>query len=269
MGHVILKMDKTLITADYAHKIDLKIKNLRYSIDSSFLDFAKSLKEVRDNKLYTFLDYKTFESYIAQPELALDRRNVFRFIEIIEKFIDTYKVAPEPLLEAGWTKLSKVAPYVNEHNYKSMLEKATTLSRSDLDEDLIEQGYITKTEVPDRFIECPFCHKTFTPIKRSEVSFPQENYTKIVETYKKVKEIEIQGKEYDPIIQAIKTMFLNGRKVEEIVAVIEWMGDNAEYEWTMNTVANKMAEILPKVTIKKPEMSEEDKKLLRGVVENE
>jgi len=258
-------MDKSLISADYAHKIDQKIKNLRYSIDNGFLDLAKSLKDVHDNKLYELLDYKTFESYIAQPELALDRGNVYRFIQIYEKYVGEYNVAPGRLLEAGWTKLRTVIPYVNEHNYESMLEKATTLSRSDLDEDLVEQGYVTKTEVPDRFIECPYCHKSFTPVKRSEVSFPQEDYKRIIDTYKKVKEIEIQGKEYDPVIQSIKTMFMNKRTPDEIIGAIEWLGDNAEYEWTIHTLKNKIAEILPKFTVRKAEMSEEDKRLLKGV----
>jgi len=258
-----------IISADHAHKIDQRIKNLRYSIDNSFLDLAKALKEVKENKLYTLLDYKTFESYIAQPELAFDRASVYRFIQIYDKFIGEYNVAPGRLLEAGWAKLKTVIPHVNEHNYNVMLEKATTLSRSDLDKDLVEQGFIVKSEPSPEFTDCPFCHKSFEIKNRRSEIFPQEDYKRIINTYIKVKDIHPKGNEYAPIQQNIKTMFLNGRIPDEIIAVINWMGENADYEWTINTVKNKIAEISPQLHFEPiKEVSEQDKKLLKigGIV---
>lgn len=243
----ITQKNKNVQVADYAHKIDQRIKNLRYSIDNSFLELAKSLKEVRDKKLYKQLNIETFESYIAQPELAFERRSVYNFIEIYEQFIEGYNVHPDALLEAGWTKLAKVLPYTNENNYSVMLEKASTLSRSDLDKDLVEQGFITRKEVEPQFVQCPFCHKDFVPTKRQDKQFSQEDYKQVIDAYKDAKELELSGKEYDPIMQSIKTMFMNGRTRDQIVSVISWLKDNAEYEWTIHTVKNKIAEILPKI----------------------
>ena len=256
-------MDKA-ITADYAHKVDQRIKNLRYSIDSGFLDLAKSLKEVRDSKLYKVLGLETFESYIAQPELAFDRGNVYRFIAIYESYIESYRVAPERLLEAGWSKLAKIIPHATEENHEHLLEQAIALSRSDLDSELIKEGYITKKEQEIQYVECPFCHKVFHPTKRAEETFPKEAYTEVIKKYEEIKETKFEGKEYDPIMQSIKTMFLNGRTPEQIIATIEWAGENAEWDWTIHTLAKKIAEILPKLNLPK-EISEEDKRLLKGV----
>lgn len=259
-------MNNQIESAEYAQKVDQRIKNLRYSVDTGFLDLTKSLKEVRDKKLYLLLDMDTFESYIAQPEIALDRGNVYKFIAIYETYIENYKVAPERLLEAGWTKLSKIIPYTNEHNYEAMLEKATTLSRSDLDKDLVEQGYITRKEPEAQFVTCPYCHKEFVPDKRQDQTFPQADYKKVIDAYIEVKEITPQGDEYRPIQQAIKTLFLNGRTPDEIISALHWLKDNAEYSWTMQTLAHgKIAEILQESGYKpKKELSESDKKLLRN-----
>ncbi len=257
-------MNNSIVSADYAHKIDQKIKNLRYSVDNSFLDLTKSLKEVRDKKLYEILGMTTFESYIAQPEIALDRGNVYKFIAIYETYIETYGVAPERLLEAGWSKLSKTIPYTNEHNYEAMLEKATTLSRSDLDKDLVEQGFVTHKEPEVIYHQCPYCHKVSMVDRRSDMAFPQEDYKKIIDVYMEAKELKLQGNEYAPIQQSIKSMFMNGRTVDQIIKTIEWHKDNAEYEWTMNTINNKIAETLSKIGYQpKKEMSELDKKLMR------
>lgn len=261
-------MTKDLQQADYAHKIDQHIKNLRYSIDNSFLDLAKALKEVRDKKLYEALNIDTFEGYIAQPELAFDRASVYRFIQIYEFYIEKKNVAPGRLLEAGWTKLGRIIPYTNEANYEVMLEKATTLSRSDLDADLVENGYITKKEPEQaRFVEvdCPKCknHFVWNLQARSDKSFPREDYNEIIEAYKEVKGIEPKGDEYKPIQQSIKTMFLNGRTKEEIIEAIKEM-ENVEYTWTMQTISKKISEILKDY---KPQskLSKDDEAMLKGV----
>lgn len=260
----IIPKENNSSLVDHAHKLDQRVKNLRYSIDNGFLDLAKTLKEIRDKKLYLQLNIETFESYIAQPELAFDRGTVYKFIDILETFVDKHNVAPERLLEAGWTKLSKVIPYTDENNYESMLEKATSLSRSDLDKDLVEQGFITKKEGEPQTVSCPYCHKDFIPTKRQDKSFAQEDYQKIIYRYEEIKEIKFEGKEYDPIMQSIKTMFMNGRTSEQIIATMEWLDENAEYEWTIHTIKNKIAEILPQLdTRPKRQLSEEDKQLLQ------
>jgi hypothetical protein len=257
-----LQQTSNNIQVDHAHKLDQRIKNLRYSIDNSFLDLAKSLKEVRDKKLHKDLYYETFESYIAQPELGFERRSVYAFIQIYEDFVEKYNVHPDALLEAGWTKLSKVIPYTNENNFQYMLEKATTLSRSDLDKDLVEQGFITHKEPEVLYQQCPFCHRVSVVDKRADISFPQDDYTRVIDKYKEIKELDLKGNEYAPIQQTIKTIFMNGRTPDEIIAVIEYLGDQDDYSWTINTVKNKIAEILPQLDIKPKEISDEDRRLM-------
>ncbi len=264
MRPAILNMDKSLTTVDHARKLTLRLIEIKRGVSQNYIEAGKIFKEIRDNRFWELEGAESFNSYIA--EIGYDRTSAFKMIQVFENFIEGKSVESiQQLSDVGWAKLSKVAPHVDENNYKYMLELVEGNSLSDIDKELVRQHYITKKEGETEFVECPYCHKSFVPVKRQDKSFPQIGYTRIIETYKKVKEIELQGKEYEPIQQSIKTMFLNGRTPDEIIGAIEWLGDNAEYEWTIHTLKNKIAEILPKFTVKKQTMSEEDKRLLKGV----
>jgi len=256
-------MENKLITADYAHNLTDEIVLLKRKGDAITIEITKRLKEVRDKKLWELEGDHSFFAYLARPEIGFDRTTVLKWIQIYETLIEQHSLAPVRVEEIGVSKLAMVIPYMNEHNYEVMVELAENNSRSDIGEELVRQNYVTKKENDSVFMECPFCHKSFVPVKRQDKSFKQEDYTKVIDAYKKVKEIEIHGKEYEPLQQAIKTMFMNGRTPDEIIKSIEWLGDNAEYEWTLNTLKGKIPEILSKMGYKPiKELSESDKKLL-------
>ena len=240
---------------EYSHLITQEIIEIRNRGEGLIFELAKRLKEVRDKQLWKLNSYESFHAYIAQPEMAFDRRTVLYWIQIYETFIEKYARHPDSVAKIGWTKLAKVIPYVNEHNYEYMLELAESNSRSDIDKELVKQHYISKKEYEPENIECPFCHKVFQPIKRKESHYPQEDYNRVIKAYEKAKETKFEGKEYDPIMSVIRTMFFNGRTPEQIIATIEFMANQDEYDWTINTVRNKIAEILPKIEPKE-EMTE-------------
>lgn len=252
------------IQINHAREVTLKIIDLKRKIASDFIELGKLFKDVRDNKLWEIEGAEGFNSYVA--ESGFDKTSVYKFIGIVEKFIDKYGVESIRLQDAGWAKLAKIEPHVDDNNYQVMLNMAENNSLSDIDKELVEQHYITKKETESQFVTCPYCHKSFMPLKRQDVIFKQEDYTKVIDVYKKVKDIQLNGKEYEPLQQAIKTMFMNGRTPDQIIKSIEWLGDNAEYEWTLNTLKSKIPEILSKIGYKpKKQMSESDLKLLKGV----
>jgi len=135
------KKDKVAnkLTVAKAFKIDQEIKQLKVRVNSGFLDLARLLKDIKDDKLYESLGYETFESYIAQPELGFDRSSVYRFIQIYDKFVIELGVAPGRLVLTDWTKLRTILPCVNKSNVKELLAKAESLSRSDLRLEILEE----------------------------------------------------------------------------------------------------------------------------------
>jgi len=248
VARVSSKMEnKQITTADYARKITNEILELRNRADILVWELTKRLKEVRDKQLWKIEGEESFFSYLARPEFAFDRTTTLRWIQIYETFIDKYSLAPSELNKIGWTKLAKVVPHVDDDNYKYMLELAETNSRSDIDRELVKQHYLTPKEPEEQaFIECVYCHRMTPAKKRKDESYPQEDYNRVIEKYKEVKGIDPKGDEYKPIQQAIKTMFMNGRTPDQIISVMEHERD-AEYSWTIKTIATKIAEILPQV----------------------
>ena len=243
-------MENKIQPTDHARAITLKLVELKNRATEDFAQAGGLFKDVKDNELWKLEGAESFNSYVS--EIGYDRTTAFKMIQVYEKFFEGKSVdSNQQLIEAGWVKLAKVAPHTDERNYEVMVEMAENNSLSDIDAELVKQHYITRKENDSQFVECPFCHKAFVPAKRQDTSFKQEDYTKVIDAYKKAKEIELQGKEYEPVQQAIKTMFMNGRSVEEIIKAIEWMKDHADYEWTISTVKNKIAEILSRIGYKK------------------
>ena len=249
-----------------AREATLRLIELKQKAVQNFLEAGEIFKTVQENKLWEVEGAESFNSYVA--ELGYDRTTVLKMMLVFDTFGKENLNSDSnhnPLLDAGWVKLAKVAPHVTEDNYSHMLELATSNSLSDIDDQLVKEGYITKKEFEAQNVECPFCHKVFTPTQRKESHYAKEDYNQVIKAYEKAKETKFEGKEYDPIMQTIRTMFFNGRTPEQIIATIEFMADQNEYDWTIRTVQNKIAEILPQLDLVPKEVSEEDKKLLKGV----
>jgi len=247
-----------------AREATLRLIELKKNAVSNFIEAGSLFKLIRDNKWWNDEGAESFNSYIA--ETGYDRTTAFKMILVFETFVQGKSVESiQQLLDTGWAKLSKVAPHINEHNYNSMLELAESNSLSDIDQELVRQGYITKKEAEVLNVECPFCHKVFHPTKRAEETYSREDYNLIVKKYEELKETKFEGKEYDPIMQSIKTMFLNGRTPDQIIAAMEYAAEQDYVDWTIRTIQNKIGEYLPKLNLQPKEIKEEDRELLKGV----
>ncbi len=103
--------------------------------------------------------------------------------------------------------------------------------------------------------------------KRKEITFKKEWYTPVLEEYQRLKEITLQGQEFEPIRQGIKTMFMSGRTPEQVIAAMRDVARRDYTEWTINTVKMKLPEILPKLcSSRQPnrEQTELEKKLVKA-----
>jgi len=82
--------------------------------------------------------------------------------------------------------------------------------------------------------------------KRKDIIFPKETYNNILDTYQKLKEIKLQGSEFQPIQQTIKTILMSGRTPDDIIKCMEWMSKDDFYKhfWTIKTVRTKLPEFL-------------------------
>jgi hypothetical protein len=93
----------------------------------------------------------------------------------------------------------------------------------------------------------------FDKSNRKDNKFKKEDYDEIIKEYQTIKGITLQGNEFLPVQQAIKTMFVSKRTKEEIINCMKWFDEKSKSDdknlvwtknWTINTIKIKMPEFL-------------------------
>ena len=135
------------------HQLIIKIKQ---SITKDFWNLAIMLKINRDRRYYKTLGYETFEEYLGTPEISLSRGYVYKLIKNYELWVQKYHVSLAKLNEIDSEKLYLAGMIATKDNYNEWLEKAKTLSRSDIKS-------LIKGEEYEYKVTCPFCGREFAP----------------------------------------------------------------------------------------------------------
>ena len=146
-----------------------KVIELKKDIERSFIKMGGYLKLIRDGKLYLEKGCLTFEEYIGQPELALNRSTVYAIINVFEVFFEKSNQSDiEGLTEIGYSKLNRISQFKDQPDFDEWIYKAKTLSLSDLGAEIKETKGISEnlssTKSEDKMtmeITCPFCGKKF------------------------------------------------------------------------------------------------------------
>jgi N6-adenosine-specific RNA methylase IME4 len=152
-GSIIpVKGNEIQLTPDSAFILDSEIKEFRKKINTNFWDLVKKLKVARDGRIWAVLDYDTWESYLAQPEIDLNNRTFDDYIYLLNNSEDYIKNTGQPvdLLQLDPSKLKVIIPHLTPENAEELINKAKTLSRSDLRKEVYEEKFksLPKPEIP-------------------------------------------------------------------------------------------------------------------------
>ena len=85
--------------------------------------------------------------------------------------------------------------------------------------------------------------KTTSAKGRRSVKFPAKDYEEIISSYEQLKGVKFSGNEYSPIQQTIKSMFLAGRRKNDIINLMKTLNtSDLEHwqSWNINTVKNQL-----------------------------
>jgi hypothetical protein len=147
--------------------IHQRIIFLKKGIEKQFLKLGAYLSLVNDNKLYQEKGYDTFESYIAMPELSMERRTVYAIMGVYKDFkeLDDCNQSHIEIEDIGYAKLDRIRQFRKEENFTEWVEKARTLSLSDPNTEIREaKGEPEKVYNPKSrmvTLTCPHCGKSF------------------------------------------------------------------------------------------------------------
>ena len=141
--------------------------DLKKEIESNFIKLGGYLKLIRDEKLFKEKGCLTFEEYIGQPELSLNRSTTYAIINVFEVFFEKSNQSDD-LIEIGYSKLNRISQFKNQPDFEEWIYKAKTLSLSDLGLEIKEAKGISEnlssTKSEDKMtmeIMCPHCGKKF------------------------------------------------------------------------------------------------------------
>ncbi len=109
------------------------------NLEIAWLDLASRLKEIRDKELFLG-QWDSFEDFLDDPAMAMDKATASKMITIHERLILEYGFQPKELaLAGGWSKISEVLPVITDkESAKEWLEQCGVLSKADLRKEVKE-----------------------------------------------------------------------------------------------------------------------------------
>lgn len=102
--------------------------------NKAFIQLGRLLTIIEEERLYEFLGYRTFNEYLASPEVCLHRTTVFRLTRIA-KLVDRGVVSEHDAIQIGATRLNIAARALEEappEQREEIIHEAKTLTVGDL-----------------------------------------------------------------------------------------------------------------------------------------
>jgi hypothetical protein len=133
-------------------------------------------------------------------------------------------------------KIANYSKYQTLDNYYFDI-KTDTETETEPKQNRNRTDTILKKEKKEKKENIPFVKN-----KRAE-TFKREDYNEIISKYEDLKKVKFAGTEYLPIQQSIKSMFLDGRKKEDIIALMETLNNSLLdhwQSWTIYTVKKQL-----------------------------
>lgn len=115
-----------------AYTLHEQVVVARNSLAVNMVELGRLLYEVRDKKTYEALDYQTFNSYLAMPELGFSQRQAYYLISIYEKMALQMGISSATIAQIGEAKSIIILPHLSEENKQEIIDEAISLSRADL-----------------------------------------------------------------------------------------------------------------------------------------
>lgn len=113
------RVDESLPVEERAFATWRALLSAKRSHDGLFLVIGKLLKDVRDDKLYTQLDYDNFSQFLASEELGFSREKAYMCIKTYEFYIEYLEMEPEKIGSMNISRLSMMVPVLKKIDDKT------------------------------------------------------------------------------------------------------------------------------------------------------
>jgi hypothetical protein len=155
--------DSQALAAAEAHKQHEAIVYTIGRMRSAWAILAEQLHTFMSNEAWKALGYATLESWLAQPEISIERRHAFLLRQAWDELVVRKGVDPAELRKVDVSKVQAVLPAVRrgQVNVDDALADCETLARDDLREKYSganggPDGPLNAAETPE-YATCPSC----------------------------------------------------------------------------------------------------------------
>jgi hypothetical protein len=144
---------------DEAYYLDLSIKSRHLQVNELAFHLAFDLYKMDTKKLFKKLGYRSFNAYLADPEVGINRATAFKLVAIYRDLIQDQSIQKDHFVEIGQDKLAIICPYKVEHPdlLEELLADAKALSKTDLRKQL-------RDRFNDQEVMLPVIHVTWESI---------------------------------------------------------------------------------------------------------
>lgn len=120
--------------AKAAFDVETRIKGRILQIRGGWIELAADLHAFAQSEMWRDLGWRSFEAWLASPEIELERRQVYYLLEMWRELVVKREVKPEQLVGLGVSKIQEVLPAVRRGfvDIDQALSDVATLARDDL-----------------------------------------------------------------------------------------------------------------------------------------
>ena len=111
LNELIIKNESELNTVEKDFLINhQQIMSAGVLIQNGFLNLAKSLKNIKDNKLYIAINCESFEDY-TERVVGIKKSQAYKYIQVLESLGEEFSTRVE---KVGITKLALISSLTSE-----------------------------------------------------------------------------------------------------------------------------------------------------------
>ena len=151
-----MNQDLTVQEGARLHELRLQLRGLVETATEHFFRMGVIMKEIRDKELWRG-GYQSFGAFFSDPEFSFKKSSVYHAIRLVEVFPEWEKLVDVPV-----SKLMIIAPHMTIKNREELVDRARSLSASDLYHHLETQALLSEhpTYAPlPKIFPCNVCHK--------------------------------------------------------------------------------------------------------------
>ena len=127
------------------------IITIKKRTSNSLLSLGALLLKIKNEGIYEE-QFETFEEFLGSPEVSFSRATAYKIMAVVN-FLCNYKIEFESVEDIDTDKLYRIIRVANTEQVSEWIEKARTLSRSDLANEVRELRGLPQLDPCKRIIE--------------------------------------------------------------------------------------------------------------------